>query len=169
MGKPDLRDHVFTLLSQNQPEVAVLQLNQLLKTSPENSQALALKAYALNKLANLSKEWRHSESALECASRALLINPDDDIALTSKGWAQIDLGRAEEALAVLEQATKANPRNEYAWYNLAWAQYLVGNAVVSLESVRRALALAPENQIIRRGKELMERGEIPGHLKKSAK
>jgi tetratricopeptide (TPR) repeat protein len=167
--KPDLRGHVFTLLAQNQSEVAILQLNQLLKASPENSQALALKAYALDKLANLSKEWKYSEAALECASRALLINPDDDIALTSKGWAQIDLGRAGEALPVLEQATKVNPGNEYAWYNLAWAQYLVGDAVASTESLKRALALAPGDQIIRRGKELMERGEIPGHLKKPAK
>jgi tetratricopeptide (TPR) repeat protein len=169
MAKLDLREHVFTLLSQNQPEVVILQLNQLLKTSPENSQALALKAYALNRLANLSKEWKYSESALECASRALLINPDNDIALTSKGWAQIDLGQAGEALPVLEQATQVNPANEYAWYNLAWAQYLVGDAVASTVSLKRALALAPGNQIIRRGKELMERGEVPNHLKKLAK
>lgn len=168
MSKPELREQIFTLLyDENKPEMAILQLNRLLKSTPENSQVLALKAYALNKLANARKEWKYSHSALEHADRALLLNPDDDLALTSKGWAQIDVGRAQEALPTLHRATKVNPRNEFAWYNLAWAQYLTGDAASSTESIKRALEISPGNQIIRRGKELMERGEIPKHLKKS--
>jgi hypothetical protein len=65
------------------------------------------------------------------------------------------------------KATRVNSRNEYAWYNLAWAQYLSGNASASSESMQRTLAINPGNPILRRGKEMMAKGEIPSHLKKS--
>ncbi len=144
-----------------------MQLNRIIKQTPERSEALALKAYALNKLANSTKEWKYSQNALQNATRALDLNPNDDIALTSKGWALIDLGRAEEAIPQLEKATKANPNNEYAWYNLAWAQYLAGNPTASTDSIGRALQISPGNAIIKRGKQMMEEGKIPTHLKKA--
>jgi len=162
----DLREEIFELIySKNKTEEAILKLNGVIKSSPENSRAIALKAYALNKLANLRKEWKYSQLGLEWAERALALNPGDDIALTSEGWALIDLGRAKEAVGVLERATRTNPGNEYAWYNLAWAQYLSENPLASSQSMNRALAINPNNPILRRGKEMMARGEIPSHLK----
>ncbi len=167
MVTKDLRDEIFDLIyGKDRTEEAILKLNGIIKSSPENSRAIALKAYALNKLANLHKAWKYSQLALECAERALSLNPNDDIALTSKGWALIDLGRPNEALVVLNQATRVNPNNEYAWYNLAWAQYLSGNPVASTESIRRALGISSNNPILRRGKEMMEKGQVPEHLKK---
>jgi tetratricopeptide (TPR) repeat protein len=162
-----LRDEVFTFIySKKRVDEAILRLNNVIKATPENSEAIALKAYALNKLANIRREWQYSAHALDYAERALALNPNDDIALTSKGWALIDLGRAEEALKPLEQATLLNPRNQYAWYNLAWAQYLTGNAAASTESLKAALGIDPGNSIIRRGKDSMEKGELPEHLRK---
>ncbi len=164
-----LRDRIFELIySRNRTEEAILELNGLIKASPENSQAIALKAYALNKLANTRHEWKYSQLALRYAGRALALNPNDDIALTSKGWALIDLGRAQEALSTLQQATRVNPSNEYAWYNLAWAQYLTGNPAASTESISKALKINPGNPIVKRGKAMMENGEVPDHLKKQA-
>jgi len=160
---------MFSLIySQKKVEEAILQLNRIIKQAPERSEAIALKAYALNKLANSRREWQYSGNALEYADRALALNPDDDIALTSKGWALIDLGRAQEAISPLERATKVNPNNEYAWYNLAWAQYLTGNPVASADSIKRALQVNPGNAIIKHGKEMMEKGAVPSHLKKTA-
>ena len=165
-----MRERVFALIySENKTEEAILQLNGILKTSPENSQALALKAYALNKLANARREWTCSHQALQYADRALALNPDDDIALTSKGWALIDTGRTMEAIPVLQQAVRVNPSNEYSWYNLAWAQYLTGDGAASKESIARALKISPGNPIVKRGKGMMERGEVPEHLKKTAR
>jgi len=167
MAGLELREQIFTLIySQKKPEYAILQLNRIIKADPENSQALALKAYALNKLANARREWEYSRQALDYAEKALALSPDDDIALTSKGWTLIDLGRAKEALSPLERATKVNPNNEYAWYNLAWAQYLSGNASASTQSVMKALQISPGNAIMMEGKKMMERGDIPSHLKK---
>jgi tetratricopeptide (TPR) repeat protein len=163
----DLLGEIFDLIySKDRTEEAILRLNAVIKSSPENSRAIALKAYALNKLANLHKEWKYSDLALEFAERALSLNPNDDIALTSKGWALIDLGKTNGAMAALNQATRLNPNNEYAWYNLAWAQYLTGAALASTESIRRALGISPNNPILRRGKEMMQKGEVPKHLKK---
>jgi hypothetical protein len=163
----DLREQTFFLLySKKKPEEAILRLNRIIKTSPENSQAFALKAYSLNKLANTIHDWKYTRHALEFAERALALNPDDDIALTSKGWALIDLRRAEEALSSLHRATTVNPSNEYAWYNLAWAQYLTGNAVKSAESIKKALEINPGNPLIKQGKRMMETGKIPEHLRK---
>ena len=166
MASSDLRERIFNLIySKNKPEEAILHLNKIIKTSPENSVAIALKAYALNKIANIHREWKYSQGALEYADRALALNPNDDLALTSKGWALIDLGRTNEALHVLQEAIRANPNNEYSWYNLAWAQYLTGDAVASTESIARALRISPGNSIIKRGKEMMEKGGVPKHLK----
>jgi len=170
MISKDLRDEIFDLIySKNKTEEAILRLNGIMKSSPENSRAIALKAYALDKLANLRKEWNFSQLGLECAERALELNPDDDIALTSKGWALIDQGRASEAVSVLERATRVSPSSEYAWYNLAWAQYLTGNALASAQSMNRALAINPNNPMLRRGKEMMATGQIPKHLKSKPK
>jgi len=112
----DLLSEIFDLIySKNRTEEAILKLNAVIKSAPENSRTIALKAYALNKLANLHNEWKYSKLALEFVERVLSLNPNDDIALTSKGWALIDLDKANEALAALNQATRLNPNNEYAW------------------------------------------------------
>ena len=69
MGSTELRDEIFQLIySRNKTEEAILKLNGIIKAAPENSQALGLKAYALNKLANLRKEWDYSRRALEFAA-----------------------------------------------------------------------------------------------------
>jgi len=168
MSHSDLREQIFALIySENKPEQAILILNRIIKQTPERSDALSLKAYALNKLANSLREWKYSENALDSSDRALALNPDDDIALISKGWALVDLRRPEEAISPLERATKLSPKNEYAWYNLAWAQYLTGDPAASAASIRRALQINPGNAIVRRGKEMMEKGAIPSHLKKA--
>ncbi|OFX17538.1 hypothetical protein A3K71_04160 [archaeon RBG_16_50_20] len=167
MKDSGLRGQIFDLLySQKKPEQAILQLNRIIKASPEHSEALALKAYALNKLANSLHDWKYTQHAFASAERALAFNPDDDIALISKGWALIDLGRAKDALSPLQKATRANPANEYAWYNLAWAQYLTGDALGSKDSIERALRINPGNPILKQGKRMMENGEIPAHLRK---
>lgn len=169
MSESRLREEVYDLLyAKHKPELAVLRLNRIVREQPENAQALSLKAYAPNKLANLIKDWEYSRSALSAAEKALELNPLNDIALTSKGWALIDLGRASESIPYLIRATTANPRNEYAWFNLAWAQYLTGNFTESSASITKALELSPNNAIIQRGKQLMKSGNLPTHLSKSS-
>ena len=166
MSDSGLREEVYDLLYvKHRPELAVLLVNRVLEEEPENVEALSFKAYALNKLANVTKDWNYSTSAIESADKALVLNPVHDIALTSKGWALIDLGKASESIPYLIRATTVNSRNEYAWYNLAWAQYLTGTFAESSTSIAKALALSPNNAIIRRGKRMMKSGKLPRHLR----
>ena len=165
MSDSRLREDVYDLLyTKHSPEVAVLRLNRILEEEPENVEALSLKAYALDKLANTTKNWKYSRSALETSEKALAFDPVNDLALTSKGWALIDLGKAKDSIPYLIRATTANTRNEYAWYNLAWAQYLTGDLAESSISIAKALELSPNNAIIRRGRQMMKAGILPSHL-----
>lgn len=66
MGKASLHDDIFTLIySRKRVDEAILKLNRIIKATPENSEAIALKAYALNKLANAHREWQYSRLALD--------------------------------------------------------------------------------------------------------
>jgi len=57
MSVSKLHEEVFDLLYvENKPEVAVLRRNRILEKTPENGEALPLKAYALSRLANARKE-----------------------------------------------------------------------------------------------------------------
>jgi len=169
MSDSRLQEEVFELLyAKHKPELAVLRLNRILEGQPDNAQALSLKAYSLNKLANAIKDWKYSRIAIASAEKALALNPVNDIALISKGWALIDLGQASESIPYLIHATTVNPRNEYAWFNLAWAQYLTGNFAESSASIAKALELSPTNAIIKRGKQLMKPGKLPTHLRRKS-
>ena len=162
-----LRDEVYGLLYvKHKPEVAVLRLNRILQEDQENVEAISLKAYALNKLANATKDWNYSKNAIACADKALALNSADEFALIGKAWALIDLGRASEAIPYLIRATAANSTNEYAWYNLAWAQFLTGNFAEASSSLAKALELSPNNAIIRVGKRMMKAGNVPAHLRR---
>ena len=169
MSDSKLREEVFDLLyTKQKPEVAVLRLNRVLEGDPGNEEAISFKAYALNKLANATKDWSYTKSALASADKALALNSVNDFALVSKGWALIDLGKAREAIPYLIRATTINPKNEYAWYNLAWAQFLNGNSAGCSSSIAKALELSPHNAIIRRGRRMMTTGNLPDHLRNSA-
>lgn len=85
MSGAALQEEVYDLLyAKHKPEIAILRLNRILEGQTQNVQALSLKAYALDKLANAIKDWEYSRSALASAEKALALNPLNDIALTSK-------------------------------------------------------------------------------------
>lgn len=66
---------------------AIEYLDEILKINLRNDKALAIKANALNELANTEKDWQLSSQAIECADEALKINPNNDTALFNKSWA----------------------------------------------------------------------------------
>ena len=169
MNGSKLREETYELLYvKRKPEVAILRLNRVIKEHPDNDEALSLKAYSLNKLAAAIKDWKYSQCALESADEALRLNPVNDVALTSKGWTLITLGKVDESIPYLIRAITINPRNEYAWFNLAWAEYLAGDFAESTASIAKALDLSPNNAIIRRGKQLMQSGKLPAHSRRNA-
>lgn len=148
---------------------AIEYLDEVLERNPRNDTALAIKANALNELANKEKNWQLSLQAVECADEALKINPNNDTALFNKSWALIDLGKPREALQHAEKALRINPINEYAWYNKAWANYLLGKREKAIECCNKALKISPRNRIIEHGKEIFLKNEMPEHLQKFKK
>lgn len=148
---------------------AIEYIDEVLEKNPRNDNALAIKANALNKLANSEKNWELSLEAIKCADEALKINPNNDTALYNKSWALFDLGKPEEALKNSEKALKVNPTNEYAWYNKAWAYYLLGKREKAIEYCNKALAISPGNKIIEHGKETFLKNKMPEHLQKFEK
>lgn len=148
---------------------AIEYLDEILRKNHGNDKALAIKANALNELANTEKNWQLSSEAIKCADEALKINANNDTALFNKSWALIDLGKPEEALRYAKKALEINPRNEYAWYNKAWAYYLLGKREKAIECCNKALQISPENRIIKQGKEAFLKNEMPEHLQKFKK
>jgi tetratricopeptide (TPR) repeat protein len=154
------------IYSDNQPEQAVIRLNIIIRENPSNARAWSLKANALNRIANQRKEWQYSREALQCAERAIGLDPQDELAHTNKAWALIDLGHIEDGLRAAEHALELNSRNVYAWFNKAWALYLSGEKQAALNACERALELEPGNAIVQKGYDTLLNDEIPEHLKK---
>lgn len=168
--EPDWPDKIWQLIySSNRPEQAVVQLNRVIKAMPRDARAWALKANALNRIANQRKEWHYTQEALKCAEKAIELDDKNDLAFTNRSWALIDLGRIEEGLKSSEHALELNPRNVFAWYNKAWAHYLASDKELALNACERALDLEPGNRIVRKGLEMLTNGDIPEHLRKFAR
>ena len=74
----------YMIYSQRKIKEAIRYLNQVIKQHPQNDQAYAIKANALNQLANDIKNWGHTIKALKCAEKALQINPYNETALFNK-------------------------------------------------------------------------------------
>jgi len=148
---------------------AIEYLDGILKRDSRNDNVLAIKANALNELANKERNWQLSLEAIKCADQALEINPNNDTALFNKSWSLIDMGKPREALEYAEKALRINPKNEYAWYNKAWAYYLLGKREKTIECCDKALKISPRNRIIEHGKKIFLENEMPEHLQKFKK
>lgn len=165
--EPDWAGRIRRVIdSDNQPEQAVIKLNIVIRETPSNARAWALKANALNRIANQRKEWDYSREALQCAQHAIELDSRDDLAHTNKAWALIDIGQIEDGLSASERALELNPRNVYAWFNKAWAHYLLGEKEAALSSCERALDLEPGNAVVQKGYDMFLNDEIPEHLRK---
>jgi tetratricopeptide (TPR) repeat protein len=165
--EPEWAERIRRMIySDNQPEQAVIRLNIIIKDDSLNARAWSLKANALNRIANQRKEWHYTREALQCAERAIALDPKDDLAHTNRAWALIDLGQIEDGLRAAEHALELNPRNVYAWFNKAWALYLSGEKQAALSACERALELEPGNAVVQKGYDRLLNDEIPEHLRK---
>lgn len=72
------------------------------------------------------KELRNPKLALECADKALSINPSYPPAYLNRGSAYMMLGQPEKALADFDQTVKLNPGLSQAYFNRALACEALG-------------------------------------------
>lgn len=144
---------------------AIEYLDNVIEQHPQNDEALAIKANALNQLASDTKTWDFSREALKCAEKAIEINPRNDTALFNKAWSLCDLGNPQEALECTIKALEVNPKNIYTWYNKAWAHYLLHEIEKALECCNKIIEIDPHfTDLAEALKSRIETREFPDHL-----
>jgi adenylate cyclase len=104
----------------------------------DDAEALAGGGYAL---AFLGGELRDGLRAIE---RAIAINPNYAMALSSAGWVRAYLGEARDAVAALERSIRLSPRDPMlfrAYGALAYANFLLHEFDQALAAGKRAIEL----------------------------
>lgn len=168
MTEKDWQNKAWNLIyRQRNVEKAIEYLDNVIEKYPQNDEALAIKANALNQLAGDTKKWDYSRDALKCAEKAIEINPRNDTALFNKAWSLCDLGNPEEALEYANKALEINSQNIYAWYNKAWAHYLLHEFETAIDCCDKIIQIdANYTDLAELMKWRIKRREFPEHLAK---
>lgn len=166
MTEVDWEDKVWDMIyRQGKVKKAIIHLNEVINENPQDDQAYAIKANALNQLANDTKNWDHTIAALRCVDEALQINPNNGTALFNKAWSLVDLGRPTEAIKYADKALEINPNNVYAWYNKAWAHHLLHQIEEALTCCNKMIEIDPEfTEWAEKMKSRIKNREFPEHL-----
>ena len=98
------------------------------------------------RLAQLYREYRMWDKAIEEAQRAIATNPDDATAVTELGVILADAGRSAEAEEMLGRAVTANPRDPRPLYHLGVVRQQRANASAAREALNRFVAMAPTSR-----------------------
>jgi tetratricopeptide (TPR) repeat protein len=95
------------------------------------------------RLAQMYREYKMWDKAIEEARRAIETNPDDASSVLDLGVILADAGRAPEAEATLGQAAAANPRDPRPWYQLGIVRQQLAKAAEARDALSRFVAVAP--------------------------
>jgi len=120
-------------------ELAVYELNQLLKAGLESVQLYGSLGHVLYTL-------KRVDEAIAALEKALELNPEYANALNSLGYiyAESD-AHAERAIELCRRAVKQQPRNPAYLDSLGWALYKKGSLREARKTLRKALDLAPRS------------------------
>lgn len=100
------------------------------------------------RMAQMYREYRMWEQAIQEAERAVAANPDDATAVLELGVILGEAGRLEEADAALERAAAANPRDPRAHYHLGVLR-AASKPADARASLARFVELAPAGRFER--------------------
>jgi tetratricopeptide (TPR) repeat protein len=95
------------------------------------------------RLAQMYREYKMWDQAIQEGRRAIESNPDDAAALTELGVILGESGRGGEAEETLQRAAAANPRDPRAVYHLGLVELQLAKAGDARETLSRFLAIAP--------------------------
>ena len=93
-------------------------------------------------------QWNHDtdttvEKAIDLASKAFALDPNDPTVLTCLATAQTFARRLAEAGDNIERALKLDPNSAWAWARYGWLQYYTGNGDEGIQAFRNAMRLSP--------------------------
>ena len=95
------------------------------------------------RLAQMYRDYKMWDKAIEEARRAIETNPDDATAVLELGVILADAGRTAEAEATLGQAAAANPRDPRPIYHLGVVRQQLAKPGEAREALSRFVAIAP--------------------------
>jgi len=95
------------------------------------------------RLAQMYREYKMWDKAIEEARRAIETNPDDATAVLELGVILAEAGRAPEAETTLGQAAAANPRDPRPIYQLGIVRQQLAKPGEAREALSRFVAIAP--------------------------
>ena len=97
------------------------------------------------------KTTKQIESAVSHLEQTVAFNPQNGLALTNLGVAQVSLGRLNEGLENLRRAVVATPGSLECHYNLATTLHATGDAQGAIEQYQAALEIEPRLWMARVG------------------
>jgi tetratricopeptide (TPR) repeat protein len=101
------------------------------------------------RLAQMYREYKMWDKAIEEARRAIETNPDDATAVLELGVILAEAGRAAEAEETLSQAAAANPRDPRPIYHLGVVRQQLAKHSEAREALARFVAVAPAARYVR--------------------
>jgi len=131
------QDRAESLLAVGRVDEASAEIEEALKTSPGNADALSL-------LAVIAVAQNEREKALDLAKKAVAAAPDSATALVALSYAQQADFDLEGALASLREAVKAEPGNALARARLSEILLSFGFLDEALDEARKAAGQNPD-------------------------
>lgn len=111
-------------------------IEDVLRDSPKNVQAMRLSAIVLRKL-------KKPKEALRILNKALKLAPDDKEIHNGLGMVHKELGNARAALKSYKKALEIDPNFAFVYNNIGALYREIGNFEEAVNSYRQALALDP--------------------------
>jgi tetratricopeptide (TPR) repeat protein len=131
------QDRAANLLAVGRVDEASAEIEEVLKTSPGNADALSLQAV-------IAVAQNERGKALDLAKKAVAAAPDSATALVALSYAQQADFDLEGALASLREAVKKEPGNALARARLSEILLSFGFLDEALDEAKKAAALPPE-------------------------
>lgn len=117
---------------------AKLLLKQIIKVSPNHSEALRLSAV-------ISAQESDYDLALETVEKAILADKRNGIAYSNRGNIQLSLGMLSEAISSYGVAIKLSPSYAEVYSNLGNTYQELGENTKAIDLYKRAISIDPNN------------------------
>ena len=101
-----------------------------------------------NKIADLLRDARRDDEALEWDQKALVLNPNDAVAHMRLAAGYEEMQKFDEAIASYERTIELDPRNYKAHFALARLYKFVDKASSAAQLYRAVLKLSSDNEIL---------------------
>ena len=143
---------VFNLQGVGRLEEALAYANHIVRVASAaaapGSTAILARGHAFR--AKVYSAMSDSLRAVEAADTALAINPDDPLALLTRGCLYIELGKLENAIRCLEKSWQIDPDRRSLAVKLGFAHNALGNYERALEVLMPAIERQPEDHWLHR-------------------